>query len=200
MDIISAEKLIEQMQITIYPITLVKLLLNRSKILSNIDNAKRHNFEIRGIKYKVDSSSCKMCEQKREEKMLCRQHTSIQRVLHPAKDDVIAYDVDTELYLYKNEIFKMATDNRLVIVYCPHPKLILGQLTDSKVRKITTITIEDDNIKEPMMKYKTTPIKIRKISSSELMNKHIKCWFNNTFSIITIPESMNNTDVCFILN
>ena len=132
MRINSMEKFIEKLNCDVYPITIAKFLLNKRKILSYFSKAADKDFEIRGVKYSIDPSTCEVCKQKEPEGILCRQHTSINRVLTA---DVIAFDLDTNTCFYKNEIFRFI-GNRLVIVYCPHPKLIVDEITDSKVRKI----------------------------------------------------------------
>ena len=187
---VSVEKFIEKLGADVYPITIVKFLLNKRRILSYFSKAADESFELR-VKYKVDNSDCKICEEKKEEGILCRQHTSIDRVLN-AKN--VAYDLDTNVYLYKNEIYRMV-GNRLVIVYCPHPKLITGQITDSKVRKINPITIED-----PALTELPTYEKICEFISTELMEQNIRCWFNNEFSLITVPEDRHNQNWCLMAN
>jgi hypothetical protein len=85
--------------------------------------------------------------------------------------------------------------NRLVIVYCPHPKLIVGRITDEKVRKVIPITIEDQTLVS-LPKYKN----IRRFLSSELMDQNLKCWFNSEFNIVTLPEDRNTSNFCLIPN
>jgi hypothetical protein len=82
----------------------------------------------------------------------------------------------------------------MVIVYCPHPKLIVGDITDEKVRKVNPITIEDEEMEIPEFK------EINKFISSDLLDQHVKCWFNDEFSIITIPEDRNSSNWCLISN
>jgi hypothetical protein len=104
------------------------------------------------------------------------------------------YDLDTNTYFYKNEIFRMV-GKRLVIVYCPHPKLISGDITDSKVRKINPITIEDPELTE-LPPYE----RVQEFISSELLDQHLRCWFNHEFSIVTIPRDRNGQDWCLLSN
>lgn len=191
MKIISVEKIIENLQTQVYPITLVKFLLNKRKILSYFEKAANKDFEIRGIKYKVDNSDCVSCNEKKETGVLCRQHTSIQRVL--TANDVML-DLDTNTYFYKNEIFRMV-GNRLVVIYCPHPKLINDEITDAKVRKINPITIEDPNLKS-LPRYE----KVQEFISTKFLDQNMKCWFNDQFSIITIPEDRNFSNWCLVAN
>jgi hypothetical protein len=190
---IYTEKVIEKLGIEVYPITIIKFLLNRKRILSYFNRAGGKNFEIRGNKYLVDNSNCDVCNLRKNENVMCRQHTSIYRVLH---GDNVGFDEVTGSYFYMNEIFKMV-GNRLVIVYCPHPKLInmIGkELTDEAVRKVNPVTIEDPNLK--MKKYE----KIVTFNSDDLMESYMRCWFNDVFSIITIPEDNNFSNWCLVLN
>jgi len=189
MKTVSTEKLIERMKVDLYPITLVKFMLNRRRILSYFAKAAEKDFEIRGIRYKVDPTDCEICNTK-EGNMLCRQHTSIQRVL---KAKNVAFDMDTNTYLCENEIFRMVGD-RLVIVYCPHPKLISGEITDTKVRKINTITIEDSSLELPDYEY------ISEFLSTELIEQNLKCWFNDEFSIVITPNDRNSSNFCLVTN
>jgi len=184
------EKFVEKLECEVYPITFTKFLLNKKRILSYFYKASTPDFKIRGPKYTIDYSDCKVCKTK-EGDMLCRKHTSIDRVLNAEN---VAYDIDTEIYFYKNEIFKMIGE-KLVIIYCPHPKLINGEITDKKVRKINPITIEDPNLTK-LKEYKI----IKMFNSSELLLQYMKCWFNNEFSLITIPVDYNGSDWCLIAN
>jgi hypothetical protein len=187
---IPMEKFVEKLNCEVYPITFIKFLLNKRRILSYFSKAANSNFEIRGTKYTIDHSDCEVCKTK-EGDMLCRKHTSIERVL-TAKN--VVCDLDTNTYFYKNEIFRMV-GNKLVIVYCPHPKLINGEITDKKVRKINPITIEDPELTH-LQDYEV----VKNFISSELMDQYMKCWFNNEFSLITIPVDRNGSDWCLIGN
>ena len=187
---VSTEKFIEKLGCEVYPITFVKFLLNKKKILSYFSKASDPNFIIR-VKYTVDHSNCEICKEKEPEGILCRQHTSIDRVLN-AKS--VAYDHDTNILLYRNEIFRMV-GNKLVIVYCPHPKLISGDITDTKVRKINPITIEDPKLLE-LPQYE----KISGFISSELLDQYMKCWFNHEFSLLTIPADRHSQNWCLLPN
>lgn len=178
----NAEKIIESLGAEVYPLTLVKYLMNRRRCLSYFEKASEPTFEIRGTKYNVDNTECKFCNEKKDKGILCRQHTSLDRVLN-AKS--VLKDTETNVFLYKNEIFKMMA-NRLVIIYCPHFKLISGDITDEKVRLINPITIEDEKLTS-LPSYD----KVGEFSSLFLLDKSIKCWFNDQFSIMTIPEDRN---------
>jgi hypothetical protein len=191
MKTLSAEKFIEKLDCEVYPITIVKFLLNKKRILNYFQKAADDNFELRGIKYFVDNSTCEICNTKKDQNILCRQHTSIQRVLSGEK---VAFDLDTSCFFYKNEIFRQVGD-KVVIIYCPHPKLIQDEITDSKVRKVNPITIMDPLFKIPNYNV------VRNFLSTELLNNtFVKCWFNNEFSIITIPEDRNYSNFCLVPN
>jgi hypothetical protein len=190
MKTVSADKYIEKLECDVFPITFIKFLLNKKKILSYFAKAAGEDFELRA-KYKIDTSDCEICKSKKDEGILCRKHTSIHRVL-TAND--VAFDLDTNAFFYKNEIFRMV-GKRLVIIYCPHPKLITGEISDEKVRKVNPITIEDPELTE-LPRYE----KIHEFISSELMDQNLKAWFNREFSIITIPEDRNNQNWCLVAN
>ena len=57
---VSVEKFIEKLGADVYPITIVKFLLNKKRILSYFSKAADKNFELR-IKYTVDHSTCDIC-------------------------------------------------------------------------------------------------------------------------------------------
>lgn len=186
----SMEKFVEGLKCEVYPITLIKFLLNKRRILSYFSKAADKDFEIRGPKFKADHTDCELCKTKIDQGILCRQHTSIQRILTA---DNVAYDHDTLTYFYKNEIYRKVGD-RLVVMYCPHPKLITGPITDSKVRKINTMTVEDTNLLIPRYN------QLRGFTSTALMDQNMRCWFNDEFSIVTIPQDRNFSDFCLIPN
>lgn len=190
MEQVSTEKFIDKLGIDVYPITIVKFLLNKKRILSYFKKATEKDFEIR-VKYTVDHSDCKICKEKEPDGVLCRQHTSIHRVLNATN---VGYDLDTNTFFYKNEIFRMV-GNRLVVVYCPHPKLITGEISDSKVRKINPITIEDPELTE-LPNFEN----IKEFISSEILDQYLRCWFNYEFSIVTIPHDRNGQNWCLVPN
>lgn len=191
MKVVSTEIFSERLGCDIYPITFIKYILNKRKILHYFTTAAGSNFRTGVPSYKIDHTDCRPCQSKVDQNMLCRQHTSIQRVLNAKK---VGYDADTHVYFYKNEIFRMI-GNRLVIVYCPHTKLILGDLTDEKVRKVIPITVEDPSLIS-LPEYET----IQQFISTPLMMSHMKCWFDQTFSIITIPQGNEDSSFCLIPN
>jgi hypothetical protein len=184
------EKFVENLGCDVYPITFTKFLLNKRKILNYFLTAAKNDPYIRENSFLVTDPSCSACASKVN--MLCRQHNSIQRVLTA---DNVAHDLDTNSYFYKNEIFRMV-DDKLVIVYCPHSKLIAGSLTDEKIRKVSPITICDPDLKE-LPNFKN----VKKFLSSELMGLYTKCWFNESFSIITNPhKSRDFSNFTLVIN
>lgn len=190
MQAIIIEEFIEKLDCEIFPITLIKFMLNKRKILYYFSRAAEPNFDIRGLKYQMDHTNCPVCKQKQKDMgVLCRQHTSLERILNT---DKVVLDIDTNSYFYKNEIFRLI-DDKLVVVYCPHTSLIMGNITDLKVRKVIPCTFVDDNIQ---LKFKI----VRQFISSELMSKNMKCWFNEEFSLVTIPKDMDQSDFCLIPN
>jgi len=187
---LSMEKFLERMGVEVYPITIIKFILNRRRILSYFERAADPDFKIRTT-YTTDHESCEVCKEKLSDGILCRQHTSIDRVL---KTNGVLFDLDTNIYFYKNEIFRMVGD-KMVIVYCPHPKLISGEITDSKVRKVNPITVQDENLVD-LPAYE----KISEFISSGLMEQNMKCWFNYEFSLVTLPEDRNKSNWCLVPN
>lgn len=190
MKVISAEQLTEKLDVNVYAITLVKFLLNKRRIMFYFNNAASSKFEIRGFSYKVNQPECKDCQEKKDEGFLCRQHTSIDRII---KADKVLYDLDTNVYMYKNEIFRMI-NNRLVIIYCPHPSLIIPPITDEKLRRVKPMTIEDPDFT------KLPDYNLVHILSNDLADQYIKCWFNKEFSIMTLPEDRSFSNWCLIPN
>ncbi|MFW6242591.1 MAG: hypothetical protein ACOC2W_00365 [bacterium] len=186
------EKLVEDFNVKVYPITIIKLMLNRKRIMNYMEKAASNDFKIRGEKFKLDPTDCKFCNQKKEEGVAtyCRQHTSVQRVFGASK---VLFDEDTGNYLYKNEIFRVV-NNRLVIIYCPHTKPISGKITDENVRKITPLTIEDEKF-NGLPNYETV-----NVLSSSWMDENFKCWFNDEFSIVTIPNDRNKANFVLTCN
>ncbi len=186
----STERFLEKFGVGVYPITIVKFLLNKRRILNYFERASEKDFQLK-VKYSVDHSDCELCIQKKPEGILCRQHTSIDRVLNANE---VLFDIDTNTYFFKNEIFRMV-GNRLVIIYCPHPKLITGEVSDMKARKINPITIEDPDL-HGLPQYEG----VKEFMSVSLMEQHMTCWFNHEFTIVTLPDSRDKSDWCLIPN
>jgi len=186
---LSAEKFIEKLATEVYPITLVKFLLNRRRILSFFSKATDDDFSEKNQTFRVDSSDCEACKSK---DMKCRQHTSIERVTNASS---AILDLDSGTYFYKNEIFKMV-GKKLVVVYCPHPKLIKGPLTDEKVRKVIPLTVDDEKLNFNPENIKN----IRSILLADLMEQFVTCWFNDDFTIMTLPEDRSSCSWCLLGN
>jgi hypothetical protein len=191
----STERFIEKLGANVYPITILKFLLNKKRIISYFSKAADKNFQIR-VKYNLDHSDCENCAEKASEGMLCRQHTSIDRVMTA---DSVAYDVDTNTYFFRNEIYRMV-GNRLVIVYCPHPKLISGEITDQKVRKVNPITIEDDTLHAKYFEELYKNKNVQEFLSTDLLDRNMSCWFNKEFTIVTVPNGNYGSNWCLIAN
>ncbi len=204
MNIIAAEKIIKESLGSdptkdIFPITLIKYLLNKDLILSFFEKVGQIEFDKIPSKIILDNKECPACINNKNNGMnlLCRKHTSIQRILNT---DKVCYDIDTQIFLYMNEIFKMI-DDKLCIVYCPHPKLIQQnpsdikeklQLTSHKIKKISTIVTK---LPEPVQ---FSDKVYAQFNSNELSKRYIKCWFNNDFSLIIIPD--DNIQFCLVTN
>jgi len=191
MKLTSVEMFVERLECDVYPITIMKYLLNRRRILSYFSKVANPKFKAGGTKYSISADGCKVCEAKKGKFQFCRQHTSITRVMNA---DNVAFDLDTQTYMYKNEIFRNV-DGKLVIFYCPHPKLINGRYTNSKVRRVNITTVDDPEF-TGLPEFKT----VFKFVSSELMGQNMKCWFSDEFSIVTLPESSSYCNWCLIPN
>lgn len=187
---VSADQFIEKTKAEVYPITLVKFLLNKKRIMGYFSKAANPQFKPK-LKFDIDFENCKACQERKDMGILCREHTSTERIL---RANSVLYDLDTNTYLYKNEIFKMI-GSRLVVAYCPHPKLISGEITDSKVRRINPMTVEDENL-TGIPQYEN----VGQFLSTELLEQNVVCWFNNEFSIVTIPADRNGQNWCLIPN
>ena len=191
MNEILIEDFIEKLKCDVYPITFIKFVINRNRVLSYFMKASNKNISIYGIQHSLDKSKCQKCLEKQSLKIPCRQHSSIERIL---TSENVAYDIDTKLYFYRNEIFKKLDNGRIVIIFCPHTKLISGQITNDKIKKVIPITVEIPNISLPNYN------NILNFSSNLLFNLNLKCWFNNEFSILTIPKSHDDSEFCLIPN
>jgi len=190
MKVITIEQLIEKLNVDVYAITLIKFLLNKRRIMFFFNKAAERDFELRGYKYKIDHSDCVECNEKKDKGYLCRQHTSVDRVMN-AK--TVLYDLDSNVYFYKNEIFRMVGD-KLVIIYCPHPTLLIPPVTDEKVRRIKPLTIHDPKLKE------LPPYNLVNILTGNLLDQNCKCWFSKEFSLMTLPEDRSFSNWCLIPN
>lgn len=202
-ELITAEKVIKnelQRDPTrdIFPITLIKYLLNKKKILDFFDKVDRSEITELQSYIEFDHKKCNACINN-QRGMLCRKHTSIERVLNHDKynpnqidTNQACIDVDTNVIIYMNEIFQYI-DDKLAIIYTPHTKLIQGQLTEQKVKKISSISTYPTETERSMNN------NYSEFSSEKLMNMYIKCWFNDTFSLVTVPSG-NELLFCLVPN
>jgi hypothetical protein len=207
----SIEKYLEKFNTTVYPITLLKFILNRGQILRYFKKAQNPSFNKH---FNIDSSDCAVCDhKKKDEGVKCRPHTTIERMREI--NGGWMYDVDTQVFIYRNEIFKRVTntngDELLVIVYCPHTKLISEKITDKKVRKLTPLTIKMDREFIELMdnlerQVPESGFKTNCMSSDALMEETLGCWFNDVFTIIIHSDEIEgsrthkNQDWCLITN
>jgi hypothetical protein len=211
----STEKYLEKFNTTVYPITLLKFILNRGQIIRYFKKAKSPSFN---KVFDSNPNDCKVCEYKRsEEGVMCRPHTTIERLREMGSGWL--YDVDTEAFIYRNEVFKHVVNAKgedlLVVIYCPHTKLISGKITDKKVRKLTPLTIKMDREFIEKIGYLESEIpndfanmtfKTNCISSDALMEERLGCWFNDEFTIVIQSDEVDgsrthkNQDWCLIPN
>jgi len=165
----------------IFPITLTKFLLNKKKIVSFFERVEQTEIQSLPSYIDFDHNKCDACNNNTRG-LLCRKHTSIERIMNTTQ---ACLDIDTGIYIYMNEIFKSVDGgDKLAIIYTPHTKLIQGSLTEYKIKKISTISTYSDKNISFSDKLSITPFR-----SSSLLEMYIKCWFNDEFSLITIPES-----------
>lgn len=208
----STERYLEKYNTTVYPITLIKFILNRGQMLRYFKKAQSPSFNKH---FNIDPTGCMVCEHKKQsEGVQCRPHTTIARMREMS--DGWLYDIDTRVFLYRNEVFKRVTnssgDDLMVVIYCPHTKLISGKITDKKVRKLTPLTIKMDQeftyIMDLLEQQTPTdePFTKNCISSDALMEVKLGCWFNDEFTIIIDsddvdgPRTHMNQDWCLISN
>jgi len=183
MQVFQLEKYLEKFNIEVYPITLLKFVLNEKRIMSFISKVSESTFEPKAP-FKIDNKDCERCKEQ-EVSTMCRQHTSISRVM-TARTIMKTIIDEKEIMFYRNEIFNIINDELMTIIYCPHPKLITGNITDAKVRKINIIIVKDENIGKVFNKNNKT--EFIDIDLNELKSQNISCWFNNQFTIMTLPD------------
>jgi hypothetical protein len=157
----------------VYPITLVKFLLNRSKIL-RLKEVK--NYDLFDIKPE-DCSDCQSIS--RPDQSMCRIHTSIQRIQEAER---IVKDLDSGMYFVKNEIFYPVQSGITFVAYCPHTKLMRGPITCNKVRIFTSFFTSRIDTSQFENKVK------KEFSSDKLTEHQIQCWFNEEFYIVLLPN------------
>jgi hypothetical protein len=187
-DVINLKLFLSSKKVDIYPITILKYLLNEQKIKFCLNLIEDKIFK--GQLYPLEKENCSFC--KNNKTGTCRQHTSIDRILNIGKN-VVLKDASTGIFFYKNEIFKWIEDY-LVIIYCPHTKLIDGKLSKEKIKKIYPITIQN---KENILK----DMKIIDVDLNNLFNQSVECWLNDEFTIKLIPKQYSRQmDIILTLN
>ena len=189
MDYLSLEMMIDRLDVDVYPITIMKYILNRGKILYYFSKAKEPNFVVKG-NFSYDPTNCEKC--KIDKSKICRDHTTIDRIFNSSNK--IIRDLEMNVYLHMNEIFKVV-NKKLVVIYCPHTKLIGGDITRKKIKMIRPITFEDERL-TVLPEYG----KQKDIMFNKLLNEHMGCWFNNEFTIISIPRNNEESDFCLVPN
>lgn len=207
--IIEAEKIIKDVlkkdpTKDVFPITIVKLLLNREKIMNFFDRIDQ-GCEIKELQSYInyDNRKCDACLNN-PKNMLCRKHTSIERIIDQSFDNesLVCFDMSTNVFIYMNEIFKFSDNNRILsIIYAPHTKLIQGSLTEYKVKKISMIStyLPSEESSYRNLSHKILERSTAFDSDNDLMKLYVKCWFNNEFSLITIPNN-NKPLFCLVPN
>lgn len=160
---------------TVYPITIIKYLLNKKLILSMLKNDE---FVFKYSPFSIENKNCKSCNEK-----ICRGHYSINRVIKGIKSDKIIKDINNNIFLYKNEIFNIISNNKMVIIHCPHTKLIQGKLNQNKVKYIYPINIIDESV-GLINNYLNENKNIIEIDFNNIFEDKITtCWFDNVFTI-----------------
>lgn len=180
------EDVVQKMEMEVYPVTLIKLLLNRSKLLDLLEKTKNGRIT---CNTSYNAGECEECNRRRKEGFeipTCRYHTSINRIVNA---NTVTFDVDTGFMMVHNEIFKFV-DDKLFIAYCPHTKLV-PKYTDREIRHLKII-VSNFNYEMPDYNYVN-------IDSSIFLNSNMQCWFNNDFDIITIPND-NKKESNFVLH
>jgi len=206
-NIVEAEKIIKETlkkdpTKDIFPITIVKFLLNREKIMNFFYRTDQDEIKELQSYINYGSYKCEACLNN-PKNMLCRKHTSIERIIDQSFDNksLVCFDISTNVFIYMNEIFKFSDNNRILsIIYAPHTKLIQGSLTEYKVKKVSMISTY---LPPNESCYRNLSHKILERSTSfdsdDLMKLYIKCWFNDELSLITIPNN-NKPLFCLVPN
>jgi len=163
----------------VYPVTVVKYLLNLQKIKKIVSKIMDEKFD--APLFEIKREGCQECEN--SPRGCCRAHTCIERIFDPQLTHI--YDVDNNIYLIKNEIYKvLKEENILLVFYCPHTKLI-QQFSDRNIRKMEMFLFDVPDLKVVERKDNET----HQFSSSELMKKPIVMWFNEHFELVTEPSN-----------
>lgn len=178
---IEVEKVLESVFGIIYPVTLVKFILNEKKILTILKKIKQDIFKSSYPPFSLDNSECDFCKAKKHMDVKCRMHTSIDRILSTRQ---VIKDPDTGILMYRNEIFKEVAPNRVGIIYCPHTKMVpsTGPTSSSRVKKITPFVYQEEKLELP--EYSFIEFDFKPIKSMKL-----KYWFSPEYYLITDPES-----------
>lgn len=181
MEVQLIEKILRDVPVNVYPVTIAKYLLNKKKInnfFESVLSGSKEDFK----RYIIDpdKSKCSFCTN-----MTCRKHISIERVKHAVENEKVLKE--SNCFIYKNEIFTDPSEQWMAIVYCPHTKLIQNELTTAEIKKITLIVTPGLG-KSPQ---NTIPFSCDAL----LREGYLKFWMNNTFSII-----FNNKDLYLELN
>ena len=175
-NIIEIEKELESVFGIIFPVTLVKYILNKKKILTIFSKIENETFKSSYLPFTLDNSCCDHCKEKSEVNVKCRMHTSIDRIFSTLQ---VVRDPETNIFLYKNEIFKQVNEDTAGIIYCPHTKLVpqTGEINTSRVKKITPFSFKITEKKIP--NYSCIDLDIK-----EIENKRLKYWFSPEYYLI----------------
>lgn len=188
-EVVEVEKVLEGTFDCVFPVTIIKYILNQRKILTIFRKIQQDTFKSSYTPFTLDNSKCKFCEDKKEMKVKCRMHTSIDRVLSTMQ---VIIDPETGIMMYKNEIFQlMDPPDKVGIIYCPHTKMVpeTGPLNSSRVKKVTPFVFQLDGSKLP--EFSTINFNVNEIKKMKL-----KYWFSPEYYLITEPS---DTEVGFTL-
>lgn len=182
------ESIMKDTEVQLYPVTIAKYLLNLNRIANFMKSTD-------STKYDIDPINCQC-----KPDSMCRKHTSIQRIKE--ETGKVAWDVDSKLYFVKNEIWSFNDKKRrLMIAYCPHTKLIRGNLNASKVKKINFVSAPVEEQYDYLRnKYSLEGDNIVKFSTKKLYNIELSFWFNDEFSMSLTYKTENEVDMCLKLN
>lgn len=190
------ESFVESHNLDVYPITIAKYLINKKRFLDFFNRI--FNREKLEYSFNSDYTMCEFCKQSQKEGKgkYCQKHNSSNRILIDLfeQDNLILHDIDNNIYFYKNEIFKYI-NGRLIIIYCPHSKLISGEITWDKIKKTISFCIETNNFDEQTLKDKSIDF-----SLNELFKYSWTCWFNNIFSYKLIPHENEYMECSLVPN
>ncbi len=173
----------------VFPITLSKFLLDRENIINFFSYMLKTNI-INKNELILNKEDCEYC--KKSDIGICKNHMSLKKVLNCEN---VLYDTSSQLYFYRNEIFKYdKLNNKLIIVYCPNPETINGKMNKYKVLRNRKIIIKN---KDLIFNY---PKHIYEFSSIEFMTQVLKCYFNFDLSLILFPKGIESMDWALVPN